>query len=327
MADLDSNPQALAGPRESVPMRAIWWRPRRRMPRWLSSPWFHLLLFLLTVFTTLAVGAHLELNYARGIPAFDLNLSPGFFFELLRRPAEFELGAPFSFTLLGILLAHELGHYLTCRFYHIRASYPYFLPAPTLIGTLGAFIRIQSPVVTRRQLFDVGVSGPLVGFIVAVPALAVGLGGSRLASPINLRDSILIGNPLALTLLARWLRPELPLARLALAPVGLAAWVGLFVTALNLLPLGQLDGGHILYAVFGDRHRLISRLAFLVLLVLGILSWPGWVVWALLLLVLGLRHPRLVDPAEPLDDKRKWLAVAAALVFALCFIPTPFWIR
>jgi len=299
--------------------------PRRR--RWYTSLPFHLLLFALTILTTLIVGAHIALNYARGLPSFDWEISGAFFSGLLRNPSRLELGMPFSFVLLAILLAHELGHYLTCRHYGIDVTYPYFIPAPTLIGTLGAFIRIKSPIVTRRALFDVGISGPLVGFVVAVPALALAVLYSKGASPAIVPDTITLGNPLTLTLLARLLRPGIDPAGITLHPVGCAAWVGLFATTLNLLPAGQLDGGHILYAVLGDKHKTVSRWLFLALVPMGVFCWAGWMVWAGLLLVLGLRHPRVVFPFEPLNTGRKILAVVAALVFALTFIPTPFLIR
>lgn len=304
--------------------RVRFFRTFRRITR--SLP-FHLLLFGLTAFTTLLVGAHMSLNYAHGVPVFDFDLSGAFFWEILRHPAGLLQGVPFSFTLLTILLAHEMGHYLTCRHYRIRATYPYFIPAPTLIGTMGAFIRIESPIWTREALFDVGVSGPLAGFVLAIPALAWGVVQSKLlpagALP-GAGDPISLGNPLALSLLERFLRPGIGPADLLLSPVACAAWVGLFATSLNLLPMGQLDGGHIVFAVFGRGHRLVSRIAFLGLVPLGILGWKGWLVWAALLLLLGLRHPDLMAPAEPLGGGRKLLAAAAAAMLVLCFVPVPF---
>jgi membrane-associated protease RseP (regulator of RpoE activity) len=297
------------------------WRP------WLTSLPFHLLLFGLTVLTTLVVGAHIALNYLHGLPAFDWEVSRAFFSSLLRDPSLLGLGVPFSLTLLSILLTHELGHYFTCRHYGIRASYPYFIPAPTLIGTLGAFIRIKSPIVTRRALFDVGISGPLVGFVVAIPALALAILYSRAASPTNSPDSITLGNPLTVILLTKLLRPGIDPAEISLHPIGCAAWVGLFATALNLLPAGQLDGGHILYAVLGDKHRTVSRGLFLALVPMGVFCWAGWMVWAVILLLIGLRHPVVMAPSEPLGPGRRALALVAALVFILTFIPTPFSIR
>lgn len=313
---------AVYGPPPRGPLR----RMLRRLRRWLSAPLFHLLLFLLTVATTLAVGSHLAGNFAHHLAAFDLDLSPAFFLEPLRHPSSLAAGIPFAFTLLAILLAHELGHYFACRYYGVAATLPYFLPAPTLIGTLGAFIRIQSPIPTRRVLFDVGIAGPIAGFVVAVPTLWVGVLQSSYRAVPAVFDPIRLGSPAALTLLVRALRPGL-IAHLSLSPVACAAWVGLFATALNLLPMGQLDGGHILYAVFGRKHKALSRGFFLALLPLGIFCWTGWIVWAVLMLVVGLRHPSLVDSDEPLGRGRKWLAVVAALMLGLCFVPTPFSIR
>jgi membrane-associated protease RseP (regulator of RpoE activity) len=307
--------------------------PKRRWrfgPRWrrlLSSLPFHILLFLLTVLTTLIVGAHISLNYTRGLPAFKWDLLHAFFPDGVRNPSQLILGIPFSLTLLSILLAHELGHYFTCRRYGIRASYPYFIPAPTLIGTMGAFIRIKSPILTRRALFDIGVSGPLVGFIVAIPALIVAVLQSKTTTPPASADTITLGTPLTVILLAKLLRPSINPAAIALHPVGCGAWVGLFATALNLLPAGQLDGGHILYAVLGDKHRTISRGMFLALVPLGVFCWAGWMLWAAILLVLGLRHPVLIIPSEPLNVERKILALVGAAIFALTFIPTPFFIH
>jgi len=233
--------------------------PLRPRQRWYNSLPFHAALFLLTVLTTLIVGTHIALNYAHNVPVFDWDVSLTFFRELWHHPGRLILGVPFSATLLTILLAHELGHYLTCRHYGIRATYPYFIPAPTFIGTLGAFIRIKSPIANRRELFDIGISGPLAGFVLAIPALILAIFLSKGTMPVVTPESISLGNPLALILLAKLFRNGINPAEIILHPVGCAAWVGLFATALNLLPMGQLDGGHILYAVLGDRCRNVSR--------------------------------------------------------------------
>jgi membrane-associated protease RseP (regulator of RpoE activity) len=296
-------------------------RPRRR---WYNSLPFHASLFLLTILTTLIVGTHIAQNYAQNIPPFDWDVSFAYFRELWRHPGMLAMGAPFSLTLLSILLAHELGHYFTCRHYRIHATYPYFIPAPTLIGTLGAFIRIKSPIVNRRELFDVGISGPIAGFVLAIPAMILAIFLAKGSLPVSTPDSISLGTPLAMILLAKLFRSGLNPAEIIFHPVGCATWVGLFATALNLLPVGQLDGGHILYAVLGDKSRNLSRGLHLVLLPLGYFCWYGWLAWALILLVLGLRHPMLIDLEEPLGRKRKILAVVAALIFILTFLPTPF---
>ena len=327
MAEGLSHPSILAG-EPVLPLRRRWmrWRFARRFraPAWTSSLPFHLLLFALTVLTTLIVGAGIEANYLAHRPAFNLDFSLTLFHSLWRHPERLVPGVPFSCTLLGILLAHELGHYLTCRYYGVRASLPYFIPAPTLIGTLGAFIRIRSPILTRRLLFDVAVAGPIAGFVVAGPALALGIVHSRAGPALTLPGTIVLGHPLALTWLARLLRPGVNPSQIALNPVACGAWVGLFATALNLLPMGQLDGGHILYALLGRKHRLFSRAFSLALVPLGIVCWPGWLVWAALLWLIGIGHPPVLVPQEPLNPARKLLAVAAALMFMLCFTPTPF---
>ena len=300
------------------------WGFRRFRRRWFNSPAFHGLLFVLTILSTLIVGTHIALNYENNFPAFDWDISRAFFTGILHNPGLLKLGIPFSLTLLSILLAHEMGHYFTCRYYGIRASYPYFIPAPTLIGTMGAFIRIKSPITTRRALFDIGISGPLAGFTVALPALIVATLKCQAVVPRYLPDTITLGNPLAITLLGRILRPGLNPASISLQPVGCAAWVGLFATALNLLPVGQLDGGHILYAVLGDRHRTVSWGLFVALVPLGVFCWAGWMVWAVILLVVGLRHPMVMIPSQALGKPRKTLALLAALLFLLTFVPTPF---
>jgi len=291
--------------------------------RWYNSLPFHLTLFLLTLLSTLVVGSHIAINYARDVPVFDWDVLLAFLLDLWRHPGLLLLGAPFSFTLLSILLAHELGHYLTCRHYGIRATYPYFIPAPTLIGTLGAFIRIKSPIVNRRELFDVGISGPLAGFALTIPALIVATFLAKGTMPTATPDSISLGSPMAVILLAKIFRSGINPTEILLHPVGCAAWVGLFATALNLLPVGQLDGGHILYAVLGEKYRNISRGFFLVLLPLGYYCWYGWLAWAVILFFLGLRHPTVVEPVEPLGRPRKIFALVAGIIFVLCFHYAP----
>jgi membrane-associated protease RseP (regulator of RpoE activity) len=312
-------------------LRRIWWRWRSarrfRAPAWASSLQFHLLLFAATVLTTLTVGAQIALNYSKRLPAFNLELSSALFRNLWHHPGTLALGLPFSCTLLGILLAHEMGHYLTCRRYGLTVSYPYFIPAPTLIGTLGAFIKIRSPIYTRRMLFEVAVAGPIAGFVLAIPAMAWAVLHSHVGSPSELSGSITCGRPLALTLFTYMLRPGISPARLALSPVGCAAWVGLFATALNLLPMSQLDGGHILYAVVGSKHRLLSRCFWLALLPLGYFCWLGWFMWAAIIGIIGVGHPPVMFPEEKLGRAHQALAVVALAIFILTFMPTPLTVR
>ena len=246
---------------------------------------------------------------------------------MLAHPQLLLAGVPFAFTLIGILLAHELGHFFACRYYGISASYPYFLPAPTLIGTLGAFIRIRSPIYNRKALFDVGLAGPVVGFLFAIPALAIAIFYSRVVPFSDAHSSIVFGQPLAMRLLVAVLRPGVPPGDLLLHPVGRAAWVGLFATALNLLPGGQLDGGHILYSVASKYHRKITLAVALLLIPLGLFFWKGWILWSVLLLAIGFRHPPLLNRWEQLDRTRLIWAAVAVLMFILCFMPMPVMIR
>lgn len=281
-------------------------------------------LFLLTLLTSLVAGAHFTTAYAHNQAA-----SFNAFFQTFRlaylHPASLLAGGPFAFTLLVILLAHELGHYFACRHHHIYSTYPFFIPAPTLIGTFGAFILIRSPIRSARALFDVGASGPLVGFAFALPALAYGVLHARIVPALTYDSNadVIFGVPLILKLMAAVLLPNAQASDLLLHPVGRAAWVGLFATALNLLPVGQLDGGHIVRSVSPRAHRWISLVLPLVLLALGLFLWRGWLVWTLILIVLRFfRMPPIYDPT-PLDPNRRFLAFIALVVFILCFMPSP----
>ena len=303
-----------------LPAHPIAWGPERRSLRSLFAA---ISLFIITAFSTLAAGAQFAAAYAANqSPGFDSFFSDYFrpFFE----PRLFISGIPFAVTLMGILLAHELGHFFACRHYHISATYPYFIPAPTLIGTLGAFIRIRSPIFNRRALFDMALAGPLVGFLIAVPALALAILFSKVVPASDPSSSFIFGQPLVERLLELLLRPGVAHAHLLLHPVGRAAWVGLFATALNLLPAGQLDGGHILYAVASERHRRTSFAVAILLVPLAIKFWAGWMVWAVLLVAIGFRHPPLIDRWETLDRTRRILAGVAVAMFVLCFMPAPF---
>ena len=281
-------------------------------------------LFLLTLVTSLLAGTHFAAAYSHNQAAsFDAFFQT--FRLLYRNPAVLLTGLPFAITLLTILLVHELGHYFACKHHHIRATYPFFIPAPTLIGTFGAFILIRSPIRSVRALFDVGASGPLAGFIIALPALAYGVLNAKIIPSLSTDSNadLVFGVPLILRLVAAVLQPNAQVSDLLLHPVGRAAWVGLFATALNLLPVGQLDGGHILRSVTPRLHRWISLLLPVLLVPLGIFQWRGWLLWSLLLI--GLRFFRMApiyDPT-PLDPNRKFGAIIALVVFVLCFMPSP----
>jgi membrane-associated protease RseP (regulator of RpoE activity) len=245
-------------------------------------------------------------------------------------PQLLTMGIQISLTLLGILFAHEMGHYVTCRRYGISATVPYFLPVPFGFGTLGAFIRIQTPIRDQRELFDVGVSGPLAGFVALLPCLFYGVAHSRVGTFLEVVDPrqagaelLLPGRCLAIELVSRLYHgPLLPGQTLDLHPVAFAAWFGLFATALNLLPLSQLDGGHILYAVLGRWQRRLAKPLWAVLAMAGFL-WPGWWLWCVVLLVLRLQHPPIADEGRPLDPRRQWIAALALLLLVLCFTPVP----
>lgn len=287
--------------------------------------WLHLLLFLATIFTTLVVGARLQYNFALRLPQFqsDADLFP--LRWALQQPSRLVLGIPFSVTLLGILLAHEMGHFVYAQRNHVYATLPFFLPAPTLIGTMGAFIRIRSPIRTRAALFDIGIAGPIAGFVVALPILFFALLASRPAVVPPGESGLVLGFPLIFTAAWKLLHPHatLQLAQLSLSPIAVAAWTGMFATSLNLLPGGQLDGGHIIYAVSPRLHKTVSRLTVLALIPMGIFLWMGWLIWAALLLLSLMRHPPV--PEYPsLNEKRQVLGCFALLMFVLTIIPAPF---
>jgi membrane-associated protease RseP (regulator of RpoE activity) len=296
-------------------------RPRRRY-------WLHALLLLATVFTTLVVGARMEYNFLQNQPLLAAGNEYLPFFQLgwvLQNPTRLLLGIPFAGALLVILLAHEMGHYYYCLKYGVYATLPFFIPAPTLIGTMGAFILIRSPIRTRSDLFDIGIAGPIAGFVLSVVALLCAIFLSRSIAPGMPASDILLGYPLIFHF-AHWLGPysRVPLDHMHLHPVAIAAWVGMFATALNLLPGGQLDGGHIVFSLWPKAHRWVSALSLVGLILLGYFGqWPGWWVWAVLLFLSGLRHPR-VSPWPGLDRKRKLLAVFALIMLVLTIVPAPF---
>jgi len=281
--------------------------------------WLHALLFLLTILTTTFAGASHWF---------------GFMSMFGSRPVQASMatlavqGFWYSWTLLAILGAHELGHYLACRYYRISASLPYFLPIPfPLTGTAGAFIRIRQPITTKAALFDIGVAGPFAGFLVAVPALLLGLAMSSVAPLPPDFVGMELGEPLLFQIAERLVWGDIPEhLSLNLHPMAFAAWFGLLATALNLFPIGQFDGGHISYAAFGRRSFYVTIGTIGVALGLSLYS-ASWIVWTILAIVLlsifGWRHPPTWDDHVPLDRARMWLAFAALVVFVLCFTPAP----
>ncbi len=266
-------------------------------------------------------------------------------------------GLSFSAALLFILGTHEMGHYIYGKKYGVEITPPYFIPAPPLIspiGTFGAFIKIKSPISTKRALFDIGIAGPLAGILAAIPVIVIGI---KLSTIIQNTDSsiehgLTLGSPLIFSFIADSIVGKIPEGYdLLLHPVAFAGWIGLFVTALNLIPAGQLDGGHITYAIFSNKwHRRASILIIIVLLIFGIGTqpiaqyfqsyfdgttfsnykdlvifegWGGWVWWALLLTFLGTKHPPTLYDEVRLDGRRKFLSLVALLVFIGCFTPMP----
>ena len=277
-------------------------------------PYLHILLFVITFFTTLSAGA-----LQKGINIFE---SPQRIFE----------GFPFAVTLMIILTVHELSHYIASKRQHTAASLPYFIPAPSFIGTFGAFIKMKSPIMTRSALIDIGASGPIAGFIVSLIACIVGLSMSEIVPLAKVVDGVLVlGDSLLFSFLSRVIVGDLPnSADILLHPIAFAGWIGFFVTSMNLLPIGQLDGGHIAFAILGNRHRyvsitLVAALAmFGFLAIMGVYGWEGWGLWALLMLFFGIKHPPVLYWEMPLDHARKYIALVSLFIFIVTFIPVPF---
>lgn len=266
-----------------------------------------IILLLLTIFSTIFIGS---LNRG-GNP-----------FASIR---DLILGLPFSFSILTILGGHELGHYLTARRHGVLATLPHFLPIPhPLIGTMGAFIRIKSVIPSRKALIQVGLAGPLVGFLIAIPITIIGLKYSQVISTEELKGGIGLGSSLIFTILSKIFFPQIPpKTDILLHPMAFAGWLGFFVTAMNLLPLGQLDGGHIAYAVFYKKVRIVMLIIIGLMALLGI-RWPGWYFWIFLVFILGLRHPPVQDEITGLEKREKILALIALTLLILTFTPFPF---
>jgi membrane-associated protease RseP (regulator of RpoE activity) len=278
------------------------------------------------------VGARMEFNFQHDLPAFSLNDDGVPFFPLrwiLAQPSQMLMGVPFASTLMLILLAHEMGHYLCCRYYGVNATLPFFIPAPTLIGTLGAFIRIRSPIRSRAALFDIGIAGPIAGFVVAVTVLMFAMPLSKAITPDMSNPDIQLGYPLIFRLV--WYL--LPLGHIKdgssalhsiyFHPTAIAAWVGMFATALNLLPGGQLDGGHIVFSLAPRAHRMVSRLTILALIPMAFYFWIGWLLWAILLRISGMRHP-MVAEWPGVTGVRRWIAGFGLVMLVLTLAPAPF---
>jgi Zn-dependent protease len=310
-------------------------RPER-LPR--QRLWLHLLLLAATCFTTLVVGARMEFDFRHNLPPLTDTGGHIPFFPVewaLAQPSRLLLGIPFSLTLLGILFCHEMGHYVLCLLYDVRATLPFFIPAPTLIGTLGAVIRIKAQIRSRAALFDIGIAGPIAGFVVAVPALAIALMLSKPLAHGMPASDLALGFPEIFFWVHSFLRlvdpgyaiANVPLSRVYLHPTAVAAWVGMFATALNLLPAGQLDGGHIVYALSPRGHRWISWMTAFGLLYLGMgHTNMTWRVWAGLIIAMNILTFRVQQaPRFPMLPPSRWiLAMVAAILLALTFTVSPF---
>ncbi|WP_168060698.1 site-2 protease family protein [Candidatus Manganitrophus noduliformans] len=268
------------------------------------------ILFLITIFTTLLAGSYQEGG------------------EPFRRPADLVKGIPFSFTLMSILFVHEMGHYVTSKYYGVKTTLPYFIPgpwAPFGIGTFGAFIRMRSPILRKNALLDIGAAGPIAGFVVSIFAVGVGLYSSKIVEIQEGNALLRLGDPLMFTFLAHFLGKVPPAGYdVALSSVAFAGWFGLFVTSMNLLPIGQLDGGHIAYALLGRKQRFLSIGMVVTLIILGVIGWPGWYIWAILISFLGLHHPPTIDEDVPLDLKHQLIGWGSIVLFIVTFMPVPF---
>ena len=286
------------------------------------------LLLAASVLTTTANGARFMQNFLEGMPPVvrDADLWPWGW--LADHPDLYVTGWAFSFSLLGILIVHEFGHYFACRAHRITATLPWILPAPTLSGTAGAVIQIRSQIPNRNSLMDVGIYGPIAGYLASVLAIAVGFALSVKAPPNALPAIVRFGGePITVrvvhALLLHW-DPQIPsYGQIAPHPVLVAGWIGLFITSLNLIPGGQLDGGHILYAISPRTHRIFTNLLPFVLFVAGAIFWVGWILWGIFLLIPAMRHPKV--PVETtLSSGRLVLGAIALTIFLLTFTPTPF---
>jgi membrane-associated protease RseP (regulator of RpoE activity) len=266
---------------------------------------------------------------------------------LFERPANIMKGIPFSLALMLILLSHEFSHYFASKRHGVKATLPYFIPFPNIIGTLGAFIKMKSPIITRSALIDIGASGPIVGFIVSIIAAIIGLQMSEVTQIPKTTGLFSFGDSILFYYLYTFVIGTIPPGQdIILHPIAFAGWIGLFVTSINLLPVGQLDGGHITYALGGEKtHKASSMTVFIILLFFGLIKffiyadfmhvspglrsfadnylWEWWAVWAVILSFFGLRHPPVLHWESPLDPKRRFIGMLTFLIFIITFIPVP----
>jgi membrane-associated protease RseP (regulator of RpoE activity) len=270
-----------------------------------NIPWTNIILFLLTVITTLLAGAFLN------------NVNP------ISDPLLIFKGVSFAVPLLLILACHEFGHYIESKINGIKVSLPYFIPGPTLFGTFGAVIKSKSPFKNRRDLLDVGAAGPIAGFVVAVVVIIIGLYHSQVVKEVS-EQGLILGESLIFKFLSWLVLKDVPQGHtVLLSPTAFAGWAGILVTMLNLLPIGQLDGGHIMYALLGKKQRQVAMVATLSLIPLGFFLWPGWFVWVVLVLLIKIGHPPTLNDQVTLDTKRKLIGWLSMFIFVLSFTPIP----
>jgi membrane-associated protease RseP (regulator of RpoE activity) len=270
-------------------------------------PYLHIFMFVITFCSMLVAGSLLK-----GVNPID-------------DPLRIIEGLPFSIALMCILLCHEFAHYFASRAHHVTATLPFFIPAPTIIGTFGAFIKMKSPILSKRALVDIGASGPIAGFVIALIAATVGL---RLSEVVQLTDTnggLYLGSSLLFHALSYLTFGNVPDGYdVLLHPVAFAGWVGFLVTSLNLIPIGQLDGGHVTFALLGRMHRKFSIVLIALLIIMGTFLWAGWLIWAFLMVLLGIDHPPILHEEIVLDRKRKYIGIFCLVIFVLTFTPVPF---
>jgi membrane-associated protease RseP (regulator of RpoE activity) len=289
----------------------------------------NILLFILTVLSTFYTGMLLSIGEG------DINAHIGIngeadMWKILLQPKILFSGGLFSLAIMSILLAHEMGHYIACRKYRINATLPYFIPFPTLIGTMGAFIKIKSPITSRKALFDIGAAGPIAGFVLVVPWMFIGMSLSEVAVAKHTESMLIMQDPLLTNLIVKIMGFEIPPGYDVMAhPVYIAAWFGCLATAINLIPVGQLDGGHIIYSLFTKNATKIYKYAFALTCITAISAvyiegFFGWALWILIIYFLMRKgHPPTLDDSSALDGKRKILALATLIIFILTFMPIP----
>ncbi|MFL6446658.1 MAG: site-2 protease family protein [Bryobacteraceae bacterium] len=297
-----------------------WEQPAPRNSPEPNPWWLHISLLCLTLLSTTVFGYALHQSFRMGTGLNDEFVVSGYGL-LFHGDSRLLTGCAYAVPLILILLAHELGHYITCRRWGVSATLPFFGPSPTLLGTIGAFIWVKSPIYRIRSLFDIGISGPIAGFAVTLPFLITGVGLSRSCPGGQANASFVFGTPWLLRIVESARFPGVHPSDICLHPVAMAAWAGLLATAINLLPVGQLDGGHIVYALFGKAiHTLFSWGVILGLAIGGLFYWPWWV-WAGAMFFFR-RHPLIFD-SQPLGPRRQLIALVGLLLFVLSFSPVP----